>query len=146
MQLGVGEKRVPNLLAPLVASFTFREDATKRGASHEDGSAWHADRVLEYLETREATGTEKPFFIYFGFSHPHDPRWANDELLAIRNAGYRRFYLNPGRIARIVRQTPHRSQLAYKGWVAAQRAFYGRPRTTEESGARPVPIAAAPLA
>jgi arylsulfatase A-like enzyme len=61
--------------------FTVRKDATKRGASDEEGSAWHAEQVLGFLEQREETGDEDPFFIYFGFSHPHDPRWAKEELL-----------------------------------------------------------------
>ena len=62
--------------------FTVVSDATKRNADHEGGSAWHADQVLNYLEQRESTKDQDPFMIYFGFSHPHDPRWANDELLA----------------------------------------------------------------
>ncbi len=61
--------------------FTVRRDATKRGASDEDGSAWHAEQVLTYLDERAETGDEDPFFIYYGFSHPHDPRWAKEELL-----------------------------------------------------------------
>lgn len=63
------------------AQFTVVRDATKRKASAEDGSAWHAEQVLDYLGDREASGDEDPFLIYFGFSHPHDPRWASDELL-----------------------------------------------------------------
>ncbi|MEM1450712.1 MAG: sulfatase-like hydrolase/transferase [Planctomycetota bacterium] len=61
--------------------FQVVQEATRRQASAEEGSAWHADRVLEYLDERERTGDEDPFLIYFGFSHPHDPRWASDELL-----------------------------------------------------------------
>ncbi len=62
--------------------FTVRRDATKRKADDEEGSAWHAQQVLDYLDEREQSDSEAPFFIYFGFSHPHDPRWAKDELLA----------------------------------------------------------------
>ena len=62
--------------------FTVRYDATKRGGAAESGSAWHAERVLEYLETRRTTAETKPFFIYFGFSHPHDTRDGTPELLA----------------------------------------------------------------
>ena len=62
--------------------FTVRRDATKRKASDADGSAWHGAQVLDYLQEREASGDADPFLIYFGFSHPHDPRWAKDELLA----------------------------------------------------------------
>jgi arylsulfatase A-like enzyme len=46
------------------------------------GSAWHGDRVVEYLDERAATHDTRPFFIEFGFSHPHDPRNGTPELLA----------------------------------------------------------------
>lgn len=62
--------------------FTVRRDATKRGGSAESGSAWHAEQVLDYLGQREADKDEKPFLIYFGFSHPHDTRDGTPELLA----------------------------------------------------------------
>jgi arylsulfatase A-like enzyme len=62
--------------------FTVRQDATKRGGTDETGSAWHAERVLEYLAQREATSDADPFLIYFGFSHPHDVRDGKPELLA----------------------------------------------------------------
>ncbi len=62
--------------------FTVRHDATKRGPTPETGSAWHADRVLDYLAERESTKDTKPFLIEFGFSHPHDVRNGTTELLA----------------------------------------------------------------
>lgn len=62
--------------------FTVRHDATKRGGTPETGSAWHGDRVMEYLAERESTKDTKPFLIYFGFSHPHDERNGTPELLA----------------------------------------------------------------
>lgn len=62
--------------------FTVRHDAGKRGDTDETGSAWHAERVLDYLKDREATKDTKPFFIDFGFSHPHDTRDGKPELLA----------------------------------------------------------------
>ena len=68
------------------ALFTVRHDATKRGGTAESGSAWHADRVLEYLAERERTKDTDPFFIYFGFSHPHDTRDGTPELLAAYGA------------------------------------------------------------
>lgn len=64
------------------AKFTIRKDATKRGGTHESGSAWHADQVLEYLENRETQTNAKPFLIYYGFSHPHDERNGSEALLA----------------------------------------------------------------
>ncbi|WP_405296706.1 sulfatase-like hydrolase/transferase [Algibacter sp. Ld11] len=61
--------------------FTVVHDATKRGGTEETGSAWHAKQVLEYLGDREVAKEEDPFFIYFGFSHPHDTRNGTPELL-----------------------------------------------------------------
>lgn len=61
--------------------FTVRRDATRRGDTDETGSAWHADQVLDYLNQRQANGDQDPFLIYFGFSHPHDPRNGKPELL-----------------------------------------------------------------
>ena len=62
--------------------FTVRRDETKRGPTDETGSAWHAEQVLEYLQTRQQTEDKDPFLIYFGFSHPHDTRDGKPELLA----------------------------------------------------------------
>lgn len=63
------------------AQFTVRHDATKRGGTAETGSAWHGDRVMEYLSERESNKDKDPFLIYFGFSHPHDTRDGTPELL-----------------------------------------------------------------
>jgi arylsulfatase A-like enzyme len=62
--------------------FEVRKDATRRGGTAEQGSAWHAERVLDYLQQRKTTADERPFLIYFGFSHPHDTRNGTPELLA----------------------------------------------------------------
>lgn len=62
--------------------FTIRKDATKRGGTDASGSAWHADQVLEYLSQRESAKDTDPFYIHFGFSHPHDTRDGKPELLA----------------------------------------------------------------
>jgi arylsulfatase A-like enzyme len=61
--------------------FAVRHDATKRGGTHESGSGWHGDRVMEYLEERGSSKDSRPFLIYFGFSHPHDVRDGTPELL-----------------------------------------------------------------
>lgn len=63
------------------ALFTVSHIAKKREGTEEEGSAWHAERVLEYLAHREETKDEDPFLIYLGFSHPHDPRYGKPELL-----------------------------------------------------------------
>ena len=62
--------------------FQIRHDATKRGGTAESGSAWHGDQVMNYLADREKQEAKKPFLIYYGFSHPHDPRDGTPELLA----------------------------------------------------------------
>jgi len=64
------------------ALFQVRRDADKRGGTHETGSGWHGDRVIEYLEERKRTQDKDSFLIYFGFSHPHDTRDGTPELLA----------------------------------------------------------------
>ncbi len=58
--------------------FDIRRDETRRDPA---GNAWHADQVLDYLDDRERRKVEEPFLIYLGFSHPHDPRNARDDLL-----------------------------------------------------------------
>lgn len=56
-----------------------------------DNSDWHGDRAIEFLESREAASTEKPFLMYLGFTHPHDPRNGKPELIekygAVNEAG-----------------------------------------------------------
>ncbi len=72
------------------AEFTIRFEATKRAGTAEGGSQWHADQVIDYLESRQAQRDANPFLIYFGFSHPHDPRNALPQLAAkygARNEG-----------------------------------------------------------
>ncbi len=70
-----------NSYAAANKQFEIVHDATKRGGTAETGSAWHADQVLDFLSTREKTADKKPFFIHFGFSHPHDTRDGTTELL-----------------------------------------------------------------
>jgi choline-sulfatase len=62
------------------ARFTVRKDATKRAGTPEGGSEWHGDQVMAYLKQRRASKDSDPFLIYFGFSHPHDPRNAPPKL------------------------------------------------------------------
>ena len=61
--------------------FEVRRDATKRGGTDESGSAWHAEKALAYLAERETSGDKRPFFLFYGFSHPHDVRDGKPELL-----------------------------------------------------------------
>ena len=63
------------------AKFKVRHDQVKREGNDENGSAWHAEQVLNYLNDRDSIGIGDPFLIYFGFSHPHDPRNGKEGLL-----------------------------------------------------------------
>jgi choline-sulfatase len=62
--------------------FAVRKDASKQGGNDAEGSAWHAEQILNYLKQRESSGDTRPFLIFFGFSHPHDTRDGKPELLA----------------------------------------------------------------
>ncbi|MEQ8838619.1 MAG: sulfatase-like hydrolase/transferase, partial [Lacipirellulaceae bacterium] len=57
------------------------QNPKKKYRKETTNSDWHGDRAVEYLESREAASTEKPFLMYFGFTHPHDPRNGKSELL-----------------------------------------------------------------
>ncbi|MBM4001561.1 MAG: DUF229 domain-containing protein [Planctomycetes bacterium] len=62
--------------------FQVRHESTKRDAAVGEGSDWHGDRAVEYLQERAARGDREPFLMFVGFSHPHDPRNAPVDLAA----------------------------------------------------------------
>jgi len=64
--------------------FQIRHDATKRGPTDATGSPWHAEQVLDYFHQRGKTpeAERPPFLVYLGFSHPHDTRDGQPDLLA----------------------------------------------------------------
>ncbi len=64
------------------AEFQTVNDATKRGNTDGSGSEWHGDWGIEYIEdwNENYRGSDTPFLIYLGFSHPHDTRNARPEL------------------------------------------------------------------
>jgi len=70
-----------NSYAAANRQFALVRDASKRGGTHETGSGWHGDQVMDYLNERQARNDKDPFLIYFGFSHPHDTRDGTPELL-----------------------------------------------------------------
>lgn len=47
-----------------------------------EGSNWHGQRAMDFLNRRAQTGDQDPFLMFLGFSHPHDPRNGRPELLA----------------------------------------------------------------
>lgn len=69
-----------NSYAVANAEFTVVNDAVKRGNTDENGSEWHGDWGVDYIEdwnTNHRTN-DTPFLIYLGFSHPHDTRLARE--------------------------------------------------------------------
>lgn len=65
------------------ALFADQRDSEGRSGTEVEGTAWHGRQVLDYLEERAAVAADSraPFLIYYGFSHPHDPRNGEPELL-----------------------------------------------------------------
>jgi arylsulfatase A-like enzyme len=61
--------------------FDVRHDRLCNQGNDKNGSAWYAERVLEFLNKRQAEKDEDPFLIYYGFTHPHDPRNGKPEFL-----------------------------------------------------------------
>jgi choline-sulfatase len=107
------------------AEFTIVRDATKRGGTEESGSAWHAKQVLEYLSDREANREKEPFFIYFGFSHPHDPRNGTPELLAKYGA------VNHTDSSSVPPANPKQPELQ-ENYLEAHPFFHGHPKLRDE--------------
>ncbi len=66
--------------------FDYRYERICRDDNDEDySSKWHADLVIDYFNSRAEISSDdekKPFFVYLGFSLPHDPRNGRDDLLA----------------------------------------------------------------
>ncbi|GIZ09753.1 sulfatase-like hydrolase/transferase [Flavobacterium sp. UMI-01] len=105
--------------------FTVVKDATKRGGTEESGSAWHAKQVLDYLGEREQTKEKDPFFIYFGFSHPHDTRDGTPELLAKYGATN---HIDKNSLPVANAKQP----LLQDNYLAAQPFFHGHPDLRDE--------------
>ncbi|MDA7916107.1 sulfatase-like hydrolase/transferase [Verrucomicrobia bacterium] len=105
--------------------FTIRNDATKRGGTAETGSAWHAENVLNYLNDREKKTDNKPFMIYFGFSHPHDTRDGTPELLAKYGA------TNHTDKENLPAASPKQPQLP-ANWLPAHPFHHGHPNLRDE--------------
>ncbi len=107
------------------AQFAVVKDATKRGGTEESGSAWHSKQVLEYLADREAKQEKEPFFIYFGFSHPHDIRDGTTELLAKYGA------VNHRDTSALPASHPNQPPLP-ENYLVAHPFFHGHPELRDE--------------
>ena len=46
-----------------------------------DASDWHGQNAMDFLDKRQAENDDDPFLMYFGFSHPHDPRNGKQKYL-----------------------------------------------------------------
>lgn len=114
-----------NSYAAANAQFSVVHDATKRGGTEETGSAWHAKQVLNYLDARETQEVKEPFFIYFGFSHPHDTRNGTPELLAKYGA------VNHTDTASLPPANPKQPQLQ-DNYLPAHPFFHGHPGLRDE--------------
>jgi arylsulfatase A-like enzyme len=107
------------------SQFMVVKDATKRGGTEESGSAWHAKQVLEYLGEREKNQDSAPFFIYFGFSHPHDTRDGTPELLARYGA------VNHRDTSSLPPSNPGQPELP-DNYLPAHPFFHGHPNLRDE--------------
>ncbi len=64
------------------ALFTYNYERWCVYADDENGSKWHGDRAMDFLNRQQSEKSDKPFLMYLGFSHPHDPRHGPEELYA----------------------------------------------------------------
>lgn len=104
--------------------FTTVKDKTCRAGNEQQGSKWHGDQVMDFLEGRESgKNSDKPFFIYYGFSHPHDPRNGTDEML--KKYGAKNKY-NPGDA--VLEKTPK----VPKTWLPEHPFHHGHPGLRDE--------------
>jgi len=60
--------------------FTYNYEKWCVYADDENGSIWHGDRAIEFLNLQQSQKSPNPFLMYLGFSHPHDPRHGKQEL------------------------------------------------------------------
>jgi choline-sulfatase len=71
-----------NTFPPASQLFDVLHEKDMREADDAHGSAWHAERALDFLNQRVNDKDANPFLMFLGFSHPHDPRNGKPELLA----------------------------------------------------------------
>lgn len=114
-----------NSFAAANKQFTVVHDAVKRGGTEETGSAWHSKQVLNYLNKRDSLQETNPFFIYFGFSHPHDVRDGTPELLAKYGA------VNHTDENSLPPANPKQPELQ-DNYLAAHPFFHGHPNLRDE--------------
>ena len=105
--------------------FSVVKEAKKRGGTDESGSAWHANQVLNYLTDRETKQDKDPFFVFLGFSHPHDTRDGKPELLEKYGA------TNHKDSIRVPELNPKQPQLQ-ENYLREHPFFHGHPGLRDE--------------
>lgn len=60
--------------------FTYNYERWCVYADDENGSKWHGDKAIDFLNHQQSQRADKPFLMYVGFSHPHDPRHGTQDL------------------------------------------------------------------
>ena len=114
-----------NFYAAANKQFTIVHEAAKRGGTESGGTAWHANRVLDYLNEREVKQDKDAFFIFFGTSHPHDTRDGTPELLAKYGA------VNHRDTSSLPPANP-RQPLLPDNYLPAHPFFHGHPKLRDE--------------
>ena len=114
-----------NSYQPANKKFTINKESVSRAGNDENGSAWHAEQVLDYLKDREASKEEAPFLIYFGFSHPHDPRNGKAGLLEKYGATN---HTDPHKVPFVNAKQP----ALPSNYLAAHPFFHGHPQLRDE--------------
>lgn len=114
-----------NSYAPANRKFTVNKESVSRAGNDENGSAWHAEQVLDYLKDRDTRKEESPFLIYFGFSHPHDPRNGKEGLLEKYGAVN---HTDPQKVPFVNAKQP----ALPSNYLAAHPFFHGHPQLRDE--------------
>lgn len=70
-----------NTFPPASKHFDVLHEGDKRKGNDENGSKWHGDHAMDFLNKRESSDDSDPFLMFLGFSHPHDPRDGKPEYL-----------------------------------------------------------------
>jgi choline-sulfatase len=70
-----------NTFPPANQLFDVLHEKDMREGNDENGSAWHGQHAMDFLQKRQMDQDQDPFLMFLGFSHPHDPRNGKPEYL-----------------------------------------------------------------